>query len=171
MSLPVIAGLICMRAERVWVVGPGIDHAGIAAACESFASFAECPGGDRLILCDVSAVAHPDLAIVALLARLQLTARRLGRGILLHRAQPRLVEMILFSGLGGVLPLSSGLPSGLTLEPGWEAEQREQPVHVEEVVDPLDPAVGDLQHDQCPGAGRPVLPEGRVSIGDGGDEA
>ncbi|HZM79544.1 MAG TPA: STAS domain-containing protein [Candidatus Limnocylindrales bacterium] len=122
--------------NRVWVVEPGIDHAGIAAACERFVSFMGDVPGDSVIICDVGAITRPDLATLALLARMQLTARRLGSGIRLHRAQDRLVELILFSGLGGVLPLSSELVREL----GREAEQGEEPVHVEEVVDPLDPS-------------------------------
>jgi hypothetical protein len=124
-------------AERVWVVEPGIDRAGIAAVCERFASFAAADPAQPLIICDVGAVTDPDLVILSMLARMQLTARRLGCTIRLRRAQPRLTGLILFSGLGAVLPICSGLP----LEAGWEAEQGEQPVHVEEVVDPPDPAV------------------------------
>ncbi|HEX6685648.1 MAG TPA: STAS domain-containing protein [Candidatus Limnocylindrales bacterium] len=121
-------------AEQVWVVEPGIDPAGIPGLCERFAAFvAECDG--EVVVCDVGALARPDAVALSALARMQLTARRLGRGIQLHRAQRRLIELIGFAGLGGVLPLYSGL----VLELGREAEQREQPVHVEEVVDPLDP--------------------------------
>jgi ABC-type transporter Mla MlaB component len=135
--------------ERVWVVEPGVGPAGIAAACERFAAFAACltprasPDAEdsaahtAVIVCDVGGITEPDLATVALLARMQLTARRLGRGIHLHRAQPRLVALILFTGLGAVLPLCS---SGLVLQLGRQSEQREEPVHVEEVVDPLDPS-------------------------------
>jgi ABC-type transporter Mla MlaB component len=123
-------------AERVWVVQPGVDHAGIAVVCESFASFASSEQ-DRIIVCDVGAITDPDLATVSLLARMQLTARRLGGAIRLHRAQPRLVELILFSGLAAVLPLAADL----SLELGRQAEQREEPVHVEEVVEPFDPPV------------------------------
>jgi len=144
MSLHSFAGPTGMGgwAQRVWVVEPGIDHAGIAAACERFASFAASSashddgcGGSTVIVCDVGAITDPDLATLSLLARMQLTARRLGRGIQLHRAQRRLIELILFSGLGGVLPLYPGL----ALELGRQAEQREELVHVEEVVDPPDP--------------------------------
>lgn len=123
--------------ERVWVVEPGVvDPAAIAGLCERFAAFARA-GTGRVIICDVGAITDPDLATLSLLARLQMTARRLGCGIQLHRAQRRLIELILFSGLGGVLPLYCGL----TLEPHREAEQGEEPLDIEEVVDPLDPPV------------------------------
>jgi len=144
MSLPAIEGPtdVAGSAECVWVVEPGIDHAGIPAVCERFASFAEssaaCPGAcETVIVCDVGAITDPDLATLSLLARLQLTARRFGRGIQLHRAQDRLIELILFSGLGAVLPLRSESVRELR----WEAEQGEEPVHVEEVVESLDPPV------------------------------
>jgi len=144
MSLPRLEGPtdVAGIAERVWVVEPGIDHAGIAAVCERFASFAASfavpsESGEAVIVCDVGAIIDPDLATVSLLARLQLTARRLGRGIQLHRAQDRLIELIILAGLGAVLPLRPELVGEL----GREAEQGEQPLHVEEVVDPLDPPV------------------------------
>jgi ABC-type transporter Mla MlaB component len=123
-------------AERVWVVRPGIDRAGIEAVCEHFASFAaSLAPGEPTIICDVGEITHPDLVTLSLLARLQLTARRLGRGIQLHRAHDRLIELIVLSGLAAVLSLrceSAG-------EPQWQAEQGEEPVHVEEVVERLDP--------------------------------
>ena len=138
----------------MWVVEPGIDQAGIAAACERFASFALSLAAGAVIICDVGAIAQPDPATLSLLARMQLTARRHGHGMQLHRAQRRLIELILFAGLNSVLPLYDrageagaaagrrGPPQGggSALERGREAEQREEPVHVEEVVDPLDPS-------------------------------
>ena len=55
---------------------------------------------------------------------------------------------------------------------GGQPEEREQPLRVEEVVDPGDPPGRDLQHDQRPrfvtraGRARPVLPEGGQAVGD-----
>lgn len=154
MSLPRIAGhsRVAVFAQRVWVVEAGIDHAGIGAACERFAAFVGSFASGPVIVCDVGAIAHPDLATVSLLARMQLTARRHGRGIQLHRAQRSLIDLILLAGLDAVLPLYAeqsspavgrrGPPraSGSALELGRQAEQREEPVDVEEVVDGLDPS-------------------------------
>jgi STAS domain len=121
--------------ERVWVVESGVDAARIAGHCERFAAFAATGTDREVIVCDVGAIIHPDLAALSLLARLQLIARRHGRGIQLYRAQHRLIELILFAGLGGVLPLYRGL----ALELHGQAEQGEEPLDIEEVVDPLDP--------------------------------
>jgi ABC-type transporter Mla MlaB component len=138
MSLVAVAGPtgVAGLAGRVWVVEPGIDPAGVAAVCERFASFASCAGCDVVIVCDVGAITHPDVATLSLLTRLQLTARRSGRGIQLHRAQSRLIELIHLCGLGAVLPLYRASP----LELGGQPKQGEEPVHIKEVVDPLDPS-------------------------------
>jgi hypothetical protein len=66
------------------------------------------------IVCDVGALA-PDVAAVDALARLQLTARRLGHEILLRDASTELQELLDFVGLRDVL----------RVEAGRQAEQRE----------------------------------------------
>jgi anti-anti-sigma regulatory factor len=66
------------------------------------------------IVCDVGALA-PDAAAVDALARLQLSARRLGHEILLRDASTELQELLEFVGLRDVL----------RIETGRQAEQRE----------------------------------------------
>ena len=66
------------------------------------------------IVCDVGALA-PDAAAVDALARLQLSARRLGHEILLRDASTELQELLEFVGLHDVL----------RIEPGRQAEQRQ----------------------------------------------
>ena len=44
------------------------------------------------------------------LARIQLTARRLGRSIELRHARPEIRELVRLAGLADVLPVSSDLP-------------------------------------------------------------
>jgi hypothetical protein len=66
------------------------------------------------IVCDVGALA-PDAATVDALARLQLTARRVGHEILLRDASTELQELLDFVGLRDVL----------RVEAGRQAEQRE----------------------------------------------
>jgi anti-anti-sigma regulatory factor len=73
----------------------------------------------------------PTLGTLDALARLQLTARRHGCEIRLVGVSPELRELIAFAGLEAVLPV----------EPGGEAEQREERVGVEEERDFLDPPV------------------------------
>lgn len=113
MNLTASTGLSDMTrfAERVWVVESDIDREAIPELCERFAVFVA-GSDDEVIVCDVGAIAFPDAACLSALARMQLTARRLGRRIQLHRAQRSLIELILLSGLGGVLPLYTGLRVG-----------------------------------------------------------
>jgi ABC-type transporter Mla MlaB component len=71
--------------------------------------------------CDVEALIDPDAVTVDALARLQLTAQRLGRRVRLRGACRDLQELLGLCGLGDVLPLCG--ESGL--ESRGEAEERE----------------------------------------------
>ena len=82
----------------------------------------------ELVVCDVSAVQRHDAVVVEALARLHLTARRLGFRFEVHHASP------LLRGLVGLM----GLEEVLRLEVIREAEEREDPRGVEEVRDPRD---------------------------------
>ena len=73
------------------------------------------------IACEVGSVSADALAVDAL-ARLQLTARRSGHEIRLRNATSELQELIAFVGLREVL----------CVEAVGEAEEREQPLGVEE---------------------------------------
>lgn len=92
-----------------------------------------------VVVCDVSAVTAPDLVTVEVLARLRLTARRLGWRLEVRGACAGLRELAGLLGLAGAL-----------LQPGGQPEQREQPVDVVEVVERRDPPPGDADHDQRP---------------------
>ncbi|MGW2252120.1 STAS domain-containing protein [Kitasatospora sp. NPDC001660] len=100
--------------------------------------------GDRTLTCDLGALTAPDLAVVDALARLRLAAARHGVGVLLLNASRPLRELLAFSGLADILPVAPGrsrtpgLPLGV--QPGREAEEREEHVGVEEVGEPGDPA-------------------------------
>jgi hypothetical protein len=83
--------------------------------------------------CDVGHIANPDLRTVAALARAQLNARRRGVRLRFRNPSPALMELIAFAGLEEVLPVVGRL-SG-------EAEEREEPVGVEEEGEFADPAV------------------------------
>jgi hypothetical protein len=74
--------------------------------------------------CDVSHLANPDLRTVAVLARAPLNARRCGTRLRFRNASPALRELIVFAGLEEVLPLVGRL--------GGEAEEREEPLRVQE---------------------------------------
>ena len=83
----------------------------------------------RLLPCQVGAL-EADAATLDLLSRLQLSARRLGIEVRLLDASPELRELVAFAGLNGVL----------RLEPGRKAEEREEPLGVEEEGQLDDPA-------------------------------
>ena len=89
-------------------------------------------GGD--VICDVGAVVSPDAGTVEALARMQLTARRLGRRLMLRRACGELRDLLALSGLKDVLPCDE-----LPLEASGQAEHREPPSGVQEEGDPADP--------------------------------
>ena len=90
--------------------------------------------GDRTIVLGVGGIARPDAVTVDALARLQLTARRLGYSIVLSDVPPELRELLEFTGLDDVVPVWVRL-----LGPGWQPEEREQPGGIEKEGHPADP--------------------------------
>ena len=82
--------------------------------------------GAGVVICDVAAVGEPDVVTVEALARLRLTARRHGCALHVYGADPGLLTLLGFLGLGALT------------EAGGEAEEREQVSGVEEVVDRRD---------------------------------
>jgi anti-anti-sigma regulatory factor len=111
-----------------------VDRGEIPALCERVQALLQ--GGDaRPVVCDVGALADPDAVTVDALARLQLTARRLGHRVRLRGACGELQGLLLLMGLSDVLPIRPELP----LEPRRETEEREQARGVEEEADPGNP--------------------------------
>jgi hypothetical protein len=106
----------------------------VPTACEGLALLIDASSAE-IVVCDVGAVVA-DLVAVEALARLQLTARRLGCELRLRAASPALADLIAFCGLREVLPCEQ--PGGL-VEPGREAEEPEQARGVQERVDRGDP--------------------------------
>ena len=113
-----------------------VDRADIPGLCERARFLLKSETADELV-CDVGAIVAPDAVAVDALARLQLTARRLGRELRVRRASRELQDLVAFMGLSGVVSLGAG--SGL--EPGRQTEEREQRVRVKEERDPADPAI------------------------------
>jgi hypothetical protein len=103
----------------------------VSAFCEGVRALLEAADVE-LVVCDVGRVSHPDLGTVDALARLQLTARRCGRQVLLRRARLELEGLLALTGLSDVL-------SSLSVEPRGQAEQGEPPRGLEEERDPGDP--------------------------------
>jgi hypothetical protein len=83
----------------------------------------------RTIVCDLAGAAA-DVGTIDALARLQLAARRAGLELRLGDAPKELQELLVFTGLSGVL----------RLEPFGEAEEREELLGAEEERDLGDPA-------------------------------
>jgi len=83
------------------------------------------------LVCDMGGVASPDLATVEALCRFRLALADQGYAIELRNASPGLRELLLLCGLDGVLPF---------VDQG-QAEEREQPVGVEEEIQPDDPTL------------------------------
>jgi hypothetical protein len=73
---------------------------------------------------------QPDVGTIGALARLELAARRQGKTIRLRNSSNELRELIALAGLDEVL----------RVEPRGQAEQREQPLGVEEERELDDPA-------------------------------
>jgi hypothetical protein len=84
---------------------------------------------DEGLECEVAGTADPDLRTIEALARVELTARRLGTSIRLRGASVELLELLAFCGL----------PVELVVEGEGEAEEREEARRVEEERDPGDP--------------------------------
>lgn len=114
----------------------------IPAMCERARRLLQgCDAGP--VACDVGALAEPDAITIEALARLQLTARRLGRQVELRSACEELEDLLTLTGLLGVLTVGGRV--GSAVEAWREPELREQAPRVEEEADPGDPTVGDLQ--------------------------
>jgi STAS domain-containing protein len=60
------------------------------------------------VTCDVGALGPPDDVALDALARLQLTALRLGTSVQLRNARRDLVELLAAAGLADVLPVTEG---------------------------------------------------------------
>jgi hypothetical protein len=64
----------------------------------------------EVLVCDVGAVVAPDLDTIDDLARLQLTARRIGRRVRLLHACRELEELLALVGLTKIMPLCDEWP-------------------------------------------------------------
>ena len=117
----------------VLVVEGPIVHGAVPRLCEQVRQLLATRAVD-IVTCDVAALAPVDATAIDALARLQLTARRLGRTIRLRDAPRELRDLLTLTGLRDALPLCAGLRTQV----GRQFEQREQ-VRIDEEVDPADP--------------------------------
>ncbi len=116
-------------------IGAPIDRAGLPDFCERVLVLLEGSTVQEVVY-DVGALADPDAVVVDALARLTLTARRLGRHIRLSNASEGLEDLLGFAGLCETLGLEEALP----FESQGQTEERKHPGGIEEEHDPRDPA-------------------------------
>ncbi|MGZ8629814.1 MAG: STAS domain-containing protein [Actinomycetota bacterium] len=107
-----------------------IGRAAIAAFCARARTTMELadPGP---VVCDVRGLTEPDAVAIEALARLQLTAHRLGRYIELRDACGELMALLTLAGLRDAIAVAER--SGV--EPIGQPEQREEMRGVEEEAD------------------------------------
>ena len=121
----------------VMVLGTGAG-ADLPAVCAGLRALVGARDAD-VVVCDVTAIAV-DLVTVDVLARLQLTALRLGCRLHLRGASRELAGLLVSCGLRDVLPSERPAPSALGRDRG-QPEEREQSRRVEEGVEARDPPV------------------------------
>src|ERR1044072_5531414 len=86
----------------ILVIDGPVDASDVPRLCSRLcAVLRDCDA--EVVVCDVRTLAADAITLEAL-ARLQLTARILGRGIRLQRASPDLGRLVAFVGLDDVLP-------------------------------------------------------------------
>jgi ABC-type transporter Mla MlaB component len=85
------------------VVRGHVGRAAGAALCERTRLLLR-DGRKAVVVCDVAALTNADLETVEVLARLQLTARRLGGQVLLRHASVELRDLLHLAGLDAVVP-------------------------------------------------------------------
>jgi anti-anti-sigma factor len=81
-----------------------VDCSTVSGMCNRLRSLIGQSDADRVV-CDVTALSDCDLVAIDMLARLGLTARRLGCTLELCGASDRLVQLIAFVGLAEMLPV------------------------------------------------------------------
>jgi hypothetical protein len=120
----------------VLVIDPAITRADIPVLCARLADLVRPCGAGGVIVCDVSAIVDGGAVVVDALARLRLTAQRLGADIRVRGMPLGLRQLLVFTGLDEIVLIDGAS----ALEPQRQAEQREQPLDVEEVGDGADPS-------------------------------
>ena len=117
------------------IFGGPIARDEIPVVCERARALLERCEADTVV-CDVGALGQTVVA-VDVLARLQLTARRVGRRVELAGVRVELRDLLDLAGLREALPLVAVS----CLEPRGQPEERKQALGVEEEADPGDRAV------------------------------
>ena len=75
------------------------------ALCRRLRQHIEANEYAEIVVCDLTRITRPDAAVIDALARVQLTARRLGRTVLYRHARPDVRALLDLAGLAQVLDL------------------------------------------------------------------
>jgi ABC-type transporter Mla MlaB component len=127
--------------EVVLFVEGRVARSDIPALCERVRGLAALSDCGQPIVCDVGLITKSDVVVVDALAQMQLAAQRRGRCIRVRCAPPELRSLLVLVGLDDVLPCSDDDGGGSGVEAGWQAEEWEQRLGVEEEVQADDPAL------------------------------
>ena len=119
------------------VLGGPIARDDIPALCERVHVLVESCDADP-VPCDVGGLDDPDASSIDALARLQLTALRMGRRLGFRDACGELRDLVEFLGLGDTLPCEAPCADASAVEFSGQPEQGEQAIGVEEEADPHD---------------------------------
>jgi hypothetical protein len=103
----------------VVVIGGAVARPALTGLCERVRALLEGSDADVVVF-DVGTLVDPDAVVVDALARLQLTAQRLGRLVRIRHACDELQDLLVAMGLGDVFLLCAELP----LEPRGQPEDR-----------------------------------------------
>jgi len=96
------------HALSVLVVAGRVSAADLPRLCTRLAACVAAVD-DGVVVCDVRGLVNTDAVALDALARLQLTARRLGGRIRLRGASRDLRDLLAFTGLSAVLPLEAAV--------------------------------------------------------------
>ncbi|ORT54026.1 STAS domain-containing protein [Streptomyces sp. CB03238] len=91
---------------KIFLVVGVIEPADVPRLCEELTELLSGSGGGDVgcdVICDIGGVTRPNLVTVEALARLRLTAQRLGRRMTVRNAQPAVRELLELVGLDGLL--------------------------------------------------------------------
>lgn len=123
-------------------VAADLARADIPVMCAALAARLRSEPAVGTVRCDVRAVRKPSVVTVEALARLRQTAGRAGWGLELDGAGPELRNLLKLVGLSPLFgEPSAGFPGEPSTQFVGQAEQGEEPLGVEEVVDSRDPPV------------------------------
>jgi ABC-type transporter Mla MlaB component len=94
----------------VLVLDAPLSGNAVALLCGRLGELLGTPDVD-VVTCDVAALTEADGETIEAVARLQLTAHRMGRSIRLRYASGDLQDLIAFVGLGDVIPVVPAAPA------------------------------------------------------------